>query len=35
MIAEKLGKYKPAGTDQIPRETLKSGSDVLILIFGI
>ena len=35
MLAEKLGKYKPAGTEKIPVETLKSGSEVLILIFGI
>jgi len=35
MRAEKLGKCKSAGPDQIPRETLKSGCEVLILIFGI
>ena len=35
MLAEKLGKCKPAGADQIPRQTLKSGSEVLILIFCI
>jgi hypothetical protein len=35
MLVEKLGKYESTGDDQMQRETLKSGSAVLIMIFGI